>query len=170
MKKHLLSSVFAIIILFVYLAVGIGLYLIFDNIVNLGNIWVVGLLATISVLLLLYLGLEFYSLRLHVPIIYGGLEIVIAVWTVVLFSTKKSILDPTQILIFYSSLYIIVRGFDNIHRYYKENKELKHWIKSVVKAKLLLARTFGKLGYIIDNMDKNTKTIDTSKDDNNLNV
>src|SRR5690606_38792290 len=130
----------------VYFALGIGLtYLYFDYIPEIKNIWWVAVTGLFAIGSLLYLGLEFYSLRLFVPIIYGVLEITIAILSIVVFSLKENLFNPTNIVLVYSTLYILVRGYDNIYRYYEKNKDRDHWIKNLVNKKLILAFLFASM-------------------------
>lgn len=163
-KLYSIGIIFAVFILLVYCAIGILLSNAFFNwipkMANIGSVGIVliifitTLTTLVSMLLLLYSGLELYSLRLFVPGIYGSLEICFALLYLLSIIAKGDFIDRTNIVVIFTTLYIVVRGFDNLHRHYKDIESRDQWMKKLLNERLLLARLFGKMSATIDDMDQ----------------
>ncbi|MDR9744357.1 hypothetical protein [Paenibacillus taichungensis] len=164
MKKMLFTLMFAFLIFVVFISSGVLLSFLFFNMNHFENLFLLLLIFLISFSMYLYLGLEFYSLRKHVPIIYGALEIVIAIFTIIIFIVgHNSQYNVSGFFIIYTTLYIVVRGMDNINKHYEQNKH--DLLKKILDKELVFAKLFNKFIKVLD-VQKNIKSQKRIEDNN----
>jgi len=111
----------------IYVGIGFGVYYIAINLEGILH-WILTYLGSIALTIFaIMIGLLAYAFKLFLRFVYGLIEILIGIISVILYTSLAS--PTTQSIIqILGGIYIIVRGLDNAYESLSSDNQIKKWI------------------------------------------